>query len=134
MLSKSSKWELGLVHYTSIVKFTISRFIISRLECILPTKTDTPMVWYRKYIAKPTWRGHDQIRFTIKHASIIFWVSTLIKLTISPARKGNQILLFSWNIWCHSKSYFVLLSNSTEAIMHNKSRIKISLNFFRALG
>ena len=33
MFSKSSKWELGLVHY--IAKFTISRFIISRFECIL---------------------------------------------------------------------------------------------------
>ena len=33
MLSKYLKWELGLVHY--IVKFTISRFVISRFECIL---------------------------------------------------------------------------------------------------
>ena len=32
MLSKSSKWELGLVPY--ITKFTISRFVISRFECI----------------------------------------------------------------------------------------------------
>ena len=32
MLSKSSKWELGLVHY--IAKFTILRIIISRFECI----------------------------------------------------------------------------------------------------
>ena len=32
MLSKSSKCELGLVHY--IAKFTISRFVISRFECI----------------------------------------------------------------------------------------------------
>ena len=31
MLSKSSKWELGFVHF--ITKFTISRFIISRFEC-----------------------------------------------------------------------------------------------------
>ena len=31
MLSKSSKWELGFVHY--ITKFTISRFVISRFEC-----------------------------------------------------------------------------------------------------
>ena len=31
MLSKSSKWELGFVHY--IPKFTISRFAISRFEC-----------------------------------------------------------------------------------------------------
>ena len=31
MLSKSSKWELGFVRY--IKKLTISRFIISRLEC-----------------------------------------------------------------------------------------------------
>ena len=30
MLSKSSKWELSFVHY--IVKFTISRFVISRFE------------------------------------------------------------------------------------------------------
>ena len=30
MLRKSSKWELGFVHY--IVKFTISRFVISRFE------------------------------------------------------------------------------------------------------
>ena len=30
MLSKSSKWELGFVHY--IAKFTILRFIISRFE------------------------------------------------------------------------------------------------------
>ena len=33
MLSKSSKWELGFVHY--IAKFTISRFVISRFECTL---------------------------------------------------------------------------------------------------
>ena len=32
MLSKSSKWELGFVHY--ITKFTILRFVISRFECI----------------------------------------------------------------------------------------------------
>ena len=32
MLSKSSKWELGFVHY--IMKFTILRFVISRFECI----------------------------------------------------------------------------------------------------
>ena len=32
MLSKSSKWELGFVHY--ITKFTLTRFIISRFECI----------------------------------------------------------------------------------------------------
>merc|ERR1712062_376458 len=31
MLSKSSKWELGFVHY--IAKFTTSRFVISRFEC-----------------------------------------------------------------------------------------------------
>ena len=31
MLSISSKWELGFVHY--IAKFTISRFVISRFEC-----------------------------------------------------------------------------------------------------
>ena len=31
MLSKSSKRELGFAHY--IMKFTISRFIISRIEC-----------------------------------------------------------------------------------------------------
>ena len=30
MLSKSSKWELGFVHY--IKEFTISRFVISRFE------------------------------------------------------------------------------------------------------
>ena len=32
MLSKSSKWELGFVRYNA--KFTISRFVISRFECI----------------------------------------------------------------------------------------------------
>ena len=32
MLGKSSKLELGFVHY--IKKFTISRFVISRFECI----------------------------------------------------------------------------------------------------
>ena len=32
MLSKSSKWELGKVHY--VAKFTISRFVISRFRCI----------------------------------------------------------------------------------------------------
>ena len=31
MLSKSSKLELGFVHY--IAKFTILRFVISRFEC-----------------------------------------------------------------------------------------------------
>ena len=33
MLSKSSKWELGCVHYIGI--FTISRFLISKFECII---------------------------------------------------------------------------------------------------
>ena len=33
MLSKSSKWELGFVHY--IAKFTLLRFVISRFECTL---------------------------------------------------------------------------------------------------
>ena len=37
MLSKSSKWELGFVHF--IPKFTISRFIISRFE------------WYIYYVS-----------------------------------------------------------------------------------
>ena len=32
MLSKSSKWELGFVHY--IKKFPIPRFVISGFECI----------------------------------------------------------------------------------------------------
>ena len=32
MLNKSSKWELGFVH--CIAKFTISKFVISRFECI----------------------------------------------------------------------------------------------------
>ena len=36
MLSKSSKWELGLVHYIS--KFTILRFVISRFECTNKSK------------------------------------------------------------------------------------------------
>ena len=31
MLSKSSKWELGFVHYNA--KFTILRFLISKFEC-----------------------------------------------------------------------------------------------------
>ena len=31
ILSKSSKWKLGSVHY--IAKFTILRFVISRFEC-----------------------------------------------------------------------------------------------------
>ena len=35
-ISKSSKWELGLVHY--ITKFTISRFVISRFECLCKSK------------------------------------------------------------------------------------------------
>ena len=39
MLSKSSKWDLGLVHY--ITKFTISRFVILRFECILFRKYTT---------------------------------------------------------------------------------------------
>ena len=32
MTGKSSKWKLGLVHYTA--KFTISRFVISKFECM----------------------------------------------------------------------------------------------------
>ena len=36
MTSKSSKWELGFVHY--ITKFTISRFVISRFECTYELK------------------------------------------------------------------------------------------------
>ena len=32
MFSKSSKWELGSVH--NIAKFTISRFVILRFECM----------------------------------------------------------------------------------------------------
>ena len=32
MLSKSSKWEQCFVHYN--VRFTISRFLISKFECL----------------------------------------------------------------------------------------------------
>ena len=39
MFSKSSKWELGFVHY--ITKFTISRFTISRFKC----NNITPSHW-----------------------------------------------------------------------------------------
>ena len=38
MLSKSSKWELGFVHY--IAKFTILRFVISRFECTTDKKQE----------------------------------------------------------------------------------------------
>ena len=33
MLGKSSKWELGFVHY--ITRFTKLRFVISRFECTI---------------------------------------------------------------------------------------------------
>ena len=33
MLNKSSKWELGFIHY--IAKFTILRFVISRFDCTI---------------------------------------------------------------------------------------------------
>ena len=42
MLSKSLKWELGLVHY--IAKFTISRFVISKFECT----SNIMRIWYTK--------------------------------------------------------------------------------------
>ena len=43
MLSKSSEWELGFVHYSK--KFTISRFAISRFECTLLILHHPNMTW-----------------------------------------------------------------------------------------
>ena len=50
MLSKTSKWELGFVHY--IVKFIISRFVISRFEYIFIvfTRTDKLKIYILLYI------------------------------------------------------------------------------------
>ena len=52
MLGKSSKWELGFVHY--IAKFTISRFAISRFECMSnsPKRQDTPRFYGTLFGAK----------------------------------------------------------------------------------
>ena len=53
VLSKSSKWEMGFVHY--IARFTISRFIISRFEyilCIWRLSTSHPNCPYHKLLHK----------------------------------------------------------------------------------
>ena len=58
MLSKSSKWELGWVH--CIAKFIISRFIISRFECITicpdPSYLNLLTFWSRK--SQKSWVKH----------------------------------------------------------------------------
>ena len=48
MFSKSSKWELGLVHY--IPKFTISRFVISKFECIVKGGYHQMPQWAEYYV------------------------------------------------------------------------------------
>ena len=42
MLCKSSKWELGFVHYNA--KFTISGFVISRFECGFSRVVGSPQI------------------------------------------------------------------------------------------
>ena len=60
MFSKSSKWELGFVHY--IKKFTISRFVISRFESPFREVFQSMSVsrYYKKSPAKSPHRKTDK--------------------------------------------------------------------------
>ena len=60
MLSKSSKWELGFVHY--IAKFTISRFVISRFECASTTFGKKSSISRRLH-----WNSEQESRLDLMH-------------------------------------------------------------------
>ena len=60
MLSKSSKWELGFVHY--IAKFTISRFVLSRFECTSTTFGKKSSISRRLH-----WNSEQESRLDLMH-------------------------------------------------------------------
>ena len=93
MLSKSSKSELGFVHY--ITKFTISRFVISRFECI----------YIGLYVAKKNF-----------YLPILPFLPTFLKVhihsyTMAMLKKGYK--LFS-----------VILNSAKEGLVQNSRFLK----------
>ena len=85
MLSTSSKWELGFVHY--IKKFTNSRFVISRFDC------STFFVWsmmFQKRIRPIFFRAKKMWGFIVIHHYL--------------GQKGwRKMILSSWRIFFHVK-------------------------------
>ena len=80
MLGKSSKWELGFVHY--IKKFTISRFVISRFKCT------TFFVWsmmFQKRIRPIFFRAKKMWGFIVIHHYL--------------GQKGWKMILSSWRFF-----------------------------------
>ena len=69
MLGKSSKWELGFVHY--IAKFTILRFVISRFEhmYILQFSSTSNLLY-----------NHSQILMGILHCCMLLQETMFIQL------------------------------------------------------
>ena len=100
MLSKSSKWELSFVHY--IVKFTISRFVISRFECTsylitisLSLKFYACMTNVAVYLGK---------FFTSSHQSTIDLTWPLVSLFVIAA-------LSTWGQFCQSPRLILFASD-----------------------
>ena len=95
MLSKSSKLELGFVHY--IGKFTRSRFVISRFECI-------PLIWYfsPNFTDKRQECGPKMIVKSLKTSwknatsvtGLYFISSPKIQICISTNESSNVQLMF----------------------------------------
>ena len=96
MLSESSKWELGFVHYIS--EFTISRFVISRFECtqiVMETNHARKNIHYY-YI--PTWNIQQILTLTLN-----FKISQVKKkrkiITIIKINNNGFFYNFFLNNW-----------------------------------
>ena len=106
MLSKSSKWELGLVRY--ITKFTILRFVISRFECICFSNQ-----LRRKSLWRSLWIGNRLLSFLVlKTEYTLQWIynEKLITKTFFLCKLYSKnrllvltfVILISYMFFCHA--------------------------------
>ena len=95
MHSKSSKWELGFVHY--IAKFTTSRFAISRFECTLHSIRRRQLrsliidLMSMAHVGK--WCGQNKLRASIFHSWAVIGMTPRGSNDSKIARVYRSIIL-----------------------------------------
>ena len=114
MLSKSSIWELGFVQY--IAKFTISRFVISRFECI----------WFkkRKYL---TWSNSPKYSPSAVFSSVLILLKNIFidpKCKLTTKGFNSIITSFCSVRFSFSVSRLIRAANNSTSV---KKRRKIRI-------
>ena len=138
LLSKSSKWELGFVHY--IGKFTRSRFVISRFECIytllqeyfLTFQSHLKILCFKYWIFNPfTFFSHLRNRQQSNFSGPIF--------SVEKYRYSNSNVLFLFittnnrrPLWNVNIFYWIEREGEEgeyEILMTNASNLQINVQY-----